>query len=29
LVKDLKISSHDSENLGYVYELDNAAAVGH
>jgi carbonic anhydrase len=29
LLKDLKISNNDSHNLGYVYEMDLAAAVGH
>jgi carbonic anhydrase len=29
LVKDLKISNHDSQNLGYVYELDNTAVAAH
>ncbi|MES2427281.1 MAG: carbonate dehydratase [Bacteroidota bacterium] len=29
LLKDLKVSNNDSHNLGYVYEMDLAAAVGH
>jgi carbonic anhydrase len=29
LVKDLKISSNDSQNLGYVYELEIGAISGH
>lgn len=29
LVKDLKVTNTDSQNLGYVYELNLAAAVGH
>jgi carbonic anhydrase len=29
LVKDLKVSNHDSQNLGYVYEVDKAVVGGH
>lgn len=29
LIKDLKVTSNDSHNLGYVYELDESQAVAH
>jgi carbonic anhydrase len=29
LVKDLKVTNHDSHNLGYVYEVNNEAVAAH